>query len=383
MSVNQAQKNLLMHICRSLALGFLSLKQRSQQNVDKALDTRLFANLVLQGTEIITAMDANAATVDNPDLRSNLHKKLFLQLDISPPERTLILRAISALAHTNIPQLFEDQISIGLSALMDARKTYDRDLLRPFLAFAADGIANAVCQKSTPEESRELDINQNKIISIHVPWQRRRDPALRDEIRSAGFVRLFEAKQSFDPTLGVLYLAYLRQRIYWGMIDYLRMCEIIRISPSVWNELQKLDAAQQQLRIDDKHSNDKLLAEQLGWSETKIRQLKNLKISQTNLANEFQESDEGQQLENLVIDHESPEKAEQRRQIAVIVNTCLMALPPRERLIVQARHLQDLTLESLAKSFDVSIERIRQLQKSAEKKMHTCIQAAMQSEQVE
>ena len=90
-----------------------------------------------------------------------------------------------------------------------------------------------------------------------------------------------------------------------------------------------------------------------------------------------------QQRDELIVDYETQEQKEKRRQIGLIINQCLKALPARERFIIQARHLHGLTLDSLAKSFDLSIESVRQLQELAEKKMHKYVQSKLNPESLE
>ena len=76
------------------------------------------------------------------------------------------------------------------------------------------------------------------------------------------------------------------------------------------------------------------------------------------------------------------EELEERR---TLLSTALEELTPRERDILQARRLQDdpVTLEDLSVKYDISRERVRQIEVRAFEKLQEKMKAALHSKRAE
>jgi RNA polymerase sigma factor (sigma-70 family) len=68
---------------------------------------------------------------------------------------------------------------------------------------------------------------------------------------------------------------------------------------------------------------------------------------------------------NTIMTLPSPEDEHIKAETSSVINNILNSLPPREEKVLRLRFEQDLTLDEVADSFDVSKERIRQIEKKA------------------
>lgn len=64
-----------------------------------------------------------------------------------------------------------------------------------------------------------------------------------------------------------------------------------------------------------------------------------------------------------------PDRTQDRRDICRLITEALETLTPKEEKVLQLRYLQDCTLEEVGKLFEVTKERIRQIEHKALRKM--------------
>ena len=74
---------------------------------------------------------------------------------------------------------------------------------------------------------------------------------------------------------------------------------------------------------------------------------------------------------NTMMTLPSPEDEHIKAETSSVINDILNSLPPRAAKVLRLRFEHDLTLDEIADSFDLSKERIRQIEKKALRKLRT------------
>ena len=149
--------------------------------------------------------------------------------------------------------------------------------------------------------------------------------------------------------------------------------------------LRKVKGRIQALEEGDlKPENVKLIAKKLGVEEQEVINM-NRRLAGDASLNAPLRNDadgEGEWQDWLVDDHDSPETVlgdnEESSQRNALLTTALTKLNERERRVIEARKLQDepATLEDLSQEFNVSRERIRQIEVRAFEKLQKAVKAA-------
>jgi len=167
-------------------------------------------------------------------------------------------------------------------------------------------------------------------------------------------------------------------RIEGAIIDNLRKAPLIRLPQEAQTKLREFNQAATELeRSHDSFSiND--LAKKLGWTIGQVEKIRALKPILLTAVDDDSATDEPNSQREKVLIEESPECDPQanllRREISELLEYCLKKLPEvRDRIIVKARQLEDITLKELAKSFNCSIESVRKREKSALMQLRECL----------
>jgi RNA polymerase sigma-32 factor len=127
----------------------------------------------------------------------------------------------------------------------------------------------------------------------------------------------------------------------------------------------------------------KTIAHRLGVSEKDVIDMNRRMSGDASLNSPLREASEGEWQDWLVDDaasqeHSLAEREETGNRLAALGNA-LGVLNPRERRIFEARRLADepMTLEALSDEFDISRERVRQIEVRAFEKIQSAVKAGV------
>jgi RNA polymerase sigma-32 factor len=209
------------------------------------------------------------------------------------------------------------------------------------------------------------------------------------EVVSEGNVGLMQAVKKFDPDRGFRLATYAMWWIKASIQEYiLRSWSLVKMGTTanqkrLFFNLRRLKGRLQAIEDGDlKHEHVTEIATKLGVSEAEVISM-NRRLSgdaSLNAPIKASEGESGQWQDWLVDDSESQEtvlieqdELETRRSM---LNNALGVLNERERRIFEARRLVDdpITLEELSGEFNISRERVRQIEVRAFEKVQEAVQ---------
>ena len=203
------------------------------------------------------------------------------------------------------------------------------------------------------------------------------------EMISEGNVGLMQALNRFDPEKGFRFATYAIWWIRASIQDYiLRSWSLVKIGTTASQKklFFKLRSAQRKisaLERGDLHPDQvRLIANSLNVTDQDVIDMDRRLRGDTSLNAPIQDDGEADEWQSFLVDQspspeaivaEQDEKDRQHKALAGAIDV----LNDRERRIFEARHLADepLTLEDLALEFNVSRERIRQIETRAFEKV--------------
>ena len=211
------------------------------------------------------------------------------------------------------------------------------------------------------------------------------------DIISEGNIGLMQAVKRFEPDKGFKLATYAMWWIKAQIQEYvLRSWSLVKIGTTssqkkLFFNLRKVKSRIQALEEGDLRPDQvKLIATKLGVEEQEVVNMNRRLAGDTSL-NAPLRSDadgDGEWQDWLVDDNDSPETVlgdnEETDQRNALLSQALTKLNDRERRVIEARKLQDepATLEDLSQEFNVSRERIRQIEVRAFEKLQKAVKAA-------
>lgn len=202
------------------------------------------------------------------------------------------------------------------------------------------------------------------------------DHHLYDDLVQAGNIALMTAAKNFDPENGVRFSSY--------AIPYIQMCIMnymldnkadIRVLTS--KPIRKAFFNRRKYKTATGELNRELMANELNINVSDIREMEQ-RISQTYISIEQagagDDSEDTFQIPDIDADPTIVlQQLEFNKFVLCDIHEAVSILNDRERFIIENRHFVDdpMKLQDLSIIFNVSIERIRQIEKAALKKLKT------------
>jgi len=196
-----------------------------------------------------------------------------------------------------------------------------------------------------------------------------------EDLFHLGIVGLCEAKKNFDPTKGVPWLKFAAYRIQGAMLDSIRKAPLIRLPQDQYRKVKEVKEAKEKLAQAGKDTSPESLAEELKWPVEEVLKALDLLPKLISTENDRNNTDDETTTNEVVLPDEgiSPETAVMYNELSAIVQQCLDVLSEKIRIVFKARVLEETKLKDLAKVFGCSLERVRQWQLQAQKKMQDCL----------
>ncbi len=274
--------------------------------------------------------------------------------------------AASAVKKLEIPELTQDSIQM-----------YLREIGKIPLLTGEEEVALAKRKERNEKEAEQrlIEANLRLVVSIAKKFVGKQMSLL--DLIQEGNIGLFRAVKKFEYRKGYKFSTYatwwIRQAITRALADQSRT---IRIPVHMVETINKFTQVERQLIQDlGREPLPEEIAAEMGEEVDKVRQIQRISQDTVSLETSVGEDDEDSKLEDFIEDVKtiSPDRSAARELLRDYVNAAMNDLSPREQKILEMRFgLTDgvsHTLEEVGKEFDVTRERIRQIEAKALEKI--------------
>lgn len=238
-------------------------------------------------------------------------------------------------------------------------------------------------------DRRALDqlIAAHKPLVLKVAGRYRSERVAHADLVQEGFVGLMEAARRFDPARNVRFATYAQWWIRSAIQEFVsRNAGAVRTATTsrqrtLFAAMKRQDDESLEAALGDERQRQ-ALARRFGVSDAAVTQLWSRVAAQdVSLDAPVSGEDARTMADRVADDAPSPEEAfldsEARLNRRRWLRDAILALPERERRIIEARHLTDskAMLHELGDAFGVSKERVRQLEQRALARLRKRVQA--------
>ena len=293
----------------------------------------------------------------------------LLELDDEPTEDDLKLEEMDM-------DNLDDDVTLNMVSLDDPVKVYLREIGRVPLLSTEEEIELAIklSQGDESAKRRLTEANLRLVVSIAKKYVGRGMYFL--DLIQEGNVGLIKAVDKFDYTKGFKFSTYatwwIRQAITRAIADQARTIRIPVHMVETINRLKKIQS--QLLHENGFEPSEELIAEKLNLSVERVREI--MRVAQEPVSMETPIGpEEDSRLMDFIRDEDAlaPDEAALKTITNEDIDSVLKTLSPREEAVIRLRFgLQDgrcHTLEEVGTEFNVTRERIRQIEAKALRKL--------------
>jgi RNA polymerase sigma factor for flagellar operon FliA len=198
------------------------------------------------------------------------------------------------------------------------------------------------------------------------------------ELVGVGVMGLVDAAGRYEPSTGVPFDAFARQRIHGAMIDALRRLD--RAPRAVRRQQRTLETILNKLRQSmGREPETEEVAQEMGLSlDDYDRLLDQLQSAEVATLSRAGGPDGERSLIDVALDsREGPYAQLERRELHSRLVRALRALPDRERQIIALYYDDELTLAEIGKVFDIGASRVSQLRTQAIARLRSLLAGEM------
>jgi len=237
--------------------------------------------------------------------------------------------------------------------------------------------ARLAAQGNQAAKDRLVAANLRFVVNVAKKYQNQ-GMAL-DDLISEGNIGLINAIERFDVDKGYHFISY---AVWWIRQAILKaICEksrTIRLPLNRANELVQIEKMRKEMFSEEgQEPEDQELARRLGMNESQVRDLLDISREMISLETPVYTDRDTSVLSDFLEDanHPSPEAQTVQGSLKSDLNQALETLSDKESKILELRFglndKQPLSLKEIGEKFNLTKERIRQIEKKALQKLHS------------